>query len=381
MRAYPERLLVKDLANYFWSTQAAEYIRDKEIDIQTLDQYADVISEAESWINATLERGLLSPSPNAKPETVMLAYPTVRMFVTILGNEYLLRRFANAVSKLAGTLLDKEENEKILLLATTPGNIGEKPWRLVYQKATPERKDYIAGMIYEWKLFFTDYISVAQNFHDAKWKLVNRRLEEGWVHLLRSDVARLMEEALKTRITKSGMRPTRELPRPEEMPPTLRRALERISDKVKKWSSEFQTYDAEGGAGEIAYPGCIKQILDKLDKGLGVSHSERLALVFFLSNVGKDVDEILQVFSKSPDFDAQRSRYYVEHAMGLRGGGTKYKPYGCPKLKTYGLCNPQDEWCRNGRIGPRILRGPIGFYKSKSWYLAKRKEEERKSTN
>jgi DNA primase large subunit len=310
----------------------------------------------------------------------MLAYPTARMFITILGNEYLLRRFANAVSKYAGILLDKEDDEKLLQLATTPGNLGEQPWRLVYQKATLNRRDYIAGIMYEWKLFFTDYISVAQNFHDAKWKLVNRRLKDGWVLLLKSDVARLMEEALKTRVAKGGLRPTRELPHLEDMPPNLRRAIERVSDKVKKWSSKLQTYEIGGmGAGEIAYPGCIKQILDKLDKGLAASHSERLALVFFLSNAGKDVDEILQVFSKSPDFDEQKTRYYVEHAMGLRGGGTKYKPYGCPKLKTYGLCNPQDEWCRKGRIGPNTLWRPIDFYKSKSLYLSK--EKEKKSSN
>ena len=378
MGVYVERLQLKDLANYFWSTQAAEYIRDKEVDIKALDEYTDVISEAESWINATLEKGLFTPNRTAKAETIMLAYPTARMFVTILGNEYFLRRFANAVSKYAGALLDKEDDEKILLLATTPGNVGEQPWRLLYRKATPNRKDYIAGMVYEWKLFFTDYINVAQNFHDAKWKLVNRRLKDGWVHLLKSDVARLIEEALKTRMSRGGLRPARELPRLENMPPNLKSALERISSNVKKWSSEFQSYDVElMGAGEIAYPGCMKQILDKLNKGLGVSHSERLALVFFLSNVSKEVDEILKVFSKSPDFDAERSRYYVEHAMGLRGGGTKYKPYGCPKLKTYGLCSPQDEWCRNGKIGSRILKGPIGFYRSKSWYLAKRKEEEK----
>jgi DNA primase large subunit len=379
MGVHVERLFLTDLASYFWSIQAAEYIRDKEVDIQALDGYRDVIMEAESWINATLDKGLLCPDPSAKPETIMLAYPTAMMFVSILGNEYVLRRFANAVSKCAGAMLDKEDDEKMLLLATTSGNLGEKPWRILYQKATPSRKDYIAGMIYEWKLFFTDYISVAQNFHDAKWKLVNRRLKEGWVHLLKSDVARLMEEALKTRIVKGGLKPTRELPRLEDMPPNLRAALERISSKVKKWSSEFQTYDVEGsGAGEIAYPGCMKQILDKLSKGIGVSHSERLALVFFLSNIGKDADEILQVFSKSPDFDAQRSRYYVEHAMGLRGGGTKYKPYGCPKLKTYGLCFPQDEWCRSGKIGARVLRGPIGYYRSKSWQLSRKKEEEKK---
>lgn len=372
------RLSLSDLATYFWSVQAAEYIREKEVDVRALDGYEDVISESESWINATLEKGLLSPNPSGKPETTMLAYPTARMFISILGNEYVLRRFANAVSKYAGAMLDKEDDEKVLLLATTPGNIAERPWQLVFQKATPTRKDHIAGMIYEWKLFFTDYVSVAQNFHDDKWKLVNRRMKAGWVYLLKSDIARLMEESLKARISKGGLKSARELPSPEDLPPNLKMVFERISGKVKKWSSEFQTYDLQAsGAGEIAYPGCIKQILDKLGKGMGVSHNERLALVFFLSNIGKDVDEILQVFSKTPDFDAQRSRYYVEHAMGFRGGGTKYKPYGCPKLKTYGICNPQDDWCRNGRIGSRILRGPIGYYKTKSWQLSGKNEEEK----
>jgi DNA primase large subunit len=373
-----QRLPLIDMAKYFWSVQAAEYVKDKEVDLAELDNYKYVVSEAESWIDSTLGAGVISPDSKLRPEDTILAYPTARMFITVLGNEYVLRRFATAVSKYAGVLLESEDDAKLVLLATTPGNLGEKPWQLVYQKATQTKRELIAGRIFEWKLFFGDYVSVAQSFHDAYWKLVNRPVSEGWVYLLKPDVTRLMEEAIKIRIGKSSLKPSRELPSANDLPPNLGEALDRISKKVKKRMSELQQYDIESlGAGESAYPGCMKQILDKLNRGIGISHNERLALVFFLSNVGKDIDDILQAFSKVPDFDAARTRYYVEHAMGMRGGGTKYKSFGCPKLQTFGVCSPQDEWCRQGKIGARTLRGPIDFYRARSWVVAKTREEQK----
>nr|MDO8097907.1 hypothetical protein [Candidatus Njordarchaeota archaeon] len=373
-----QTLPLTDLAKHFWSVQAAEYIKDKEVDLEELDNYEDVISEAESWIDSTLGTGVISPNFRRRPEEIILAYPTARMFITILGNDYVLRRFATAVSKYAGVLLENEDDAKIVLLATTPGNFGERSWQLVYQKATQTKKEVIGGRIFEWKLSFTDYVNVAQNFHDTYWKLVNRPVSGGWVYLLKPDIARLMEEAIKVRISRSGLKPSRDLPSTKGLPPSLREAVERISRRVKKRAGELQQYDIEGlGAGESAYPGCIKRILDKLNRGIGVSHNERLALVFFLSNVGKEIDDILRAFSNVPDFDVARTRYYVEHAMGMRGGGTKYKSFGCPKLQTFGLCSPQDEWCRQGKIGPKTLSGPLHFYKAKSWVLSKRKEEEK----
>lgn len=373
-----QRLSLIDMARYFWSMQAAEYIKDKEVDLAELDNFKNVISEAESWIDSTLGAGVISPNPRLRPEDTILTYPTTRMFITVLGNEYVLRRFATAVSKHAGVFLENEDDAKIVLLATTPGNLGERPWQVVYQKATQTKRELIAGRIFEWKLFFRDYVSVAQNFHDAYWKLVNRPVSGGWVYLLKPDIARLMEEAIKVRIGRSGLKPSRELPSATDLPPNLREALGRVSKKVKKRTSELRQYDIEGlGAGESAYPGCMKQILDKLNRGIGISHNERLALVFFLSNVGKDIDDILQAFSKVPDFDVTRTRYYVEHAMGMRGGGTKYKSFGCPKLQTFGVCSPQDDWCRRGKIGARTLRGPLDFYRARSWLLSKTREEQK----
>lgn len=376
MSIIEQRLSLTDLAKHFWSVQAADYIRDKDVDISALDGYKDVIGEAELWIDSTLEKGVISPNPARRPEHTILVYPTARMFISVLGIEYILRRFATSVSKYAGIMLDAEDERKIVLLAATPGNFGSDPWQLIYQKAEPDRKVTIGERVFEWRLYFTDYVDVAQNFHDAYWKLVNRPLSNGWVYLLKADVTRLMEEAVKARISGSGLKSARDIPSIKDLPTNLREAAERLSKKAKKRISEFQSYEiGQAGAGVDAYPGCIKQILSKLDRGIGVSHNERLALVFFLSNLGKDAEEILQAFSKAPDFDAERSRYYVEHAMGLRGGGTKYKPFGCPKLKTFGLCNPLDAWCKTGKIGERSLRGPLDFYRAKSWVLGKRKEE------
>jgi DNA primase large subunit len=376
MSSVEEKFSPPDLAKHFWSVQAADYIRNRDVDIATLDGFTDVIAEAESWINSTLEKGMITPDQTQRSEHTILVYPTARMFIAVIGNEYVVRRFATAVSKYAGIMLDAEDERKIVTLATTPGNFADEPWQLIFEKVEPYRKVTSEERVFEWRLYFTDYITVAQTFHEAPWKLVNQPLSNGWVSLLKTDVARLMQEAIKIRIERSGLKPTRDIPSIKDLPRNLRQAAERLSAKAKERTSEFQSYEiGQAGAGKDAYPGCIRQILDKLDKGIGVSHNERLALVFFLSNLGMDADEILQLFSKAPDFDVERSRYYVEHAMGLRGGGTKYKPFGCPKLKTFGICNPIDDWCKTGKIGARPLRGPLDLYRAKSWAIARRKEE------
>jgi DNA primase large subunit len=379
------KLSVADLARHFWCSQAAEYVREKEVEIQDLDSYGEVISEAESWVNSALDRGVVTPDPGRRIDDVILAYPAAKMFISLLGQEAVLRRFATGVSKYAGYMLNREENWKIISLAATAGNFADGAWRIIYQHAGQAGGVTAGGRICEWKMHFIDYISVAPSFHDNYWKLVNRSVGGGWVYLLKPDVVRLMEEALKIRISKNGLKPTRDLPPIDKLPPNLKAAVERLQQKVKdvlpKIGGSWEAGSSQvPGAGEEAYPGCMKLVIQRLAEGVGVSHTERLALVFFLIRIGRSLDDIIQVFSKAPDFDPGRTRYYVEHAMGERGGGTQYSPYGCPKLKTFGLCNPQDVWCQKGTVRDKPLRGPLHLYRVKSWVLLRTRgtQEEKK---
>jgi DNA primase large subunit len=71
-----------------------------------------------------------------------------------------------------------------------------------------------------------------------------------------------------------------------------------------------------------------------------------------LLSIGFSVDEVLEVFKVTPDFREDIARYQIEHIAGLRGSRTKYLPYKCENMRSYGLCR----WkCEN-------VRHPLQFF-------------------
>jgi len=82
----------------------------------------------------------------------------------------------------------------------------------------------------------------------------------------------------------------------------------------------------------------MKYLLAKVKKGENLSHLARFAITSFLVNIGFSIDEIVDLWRSSPDFDENIARYQVEHIAGLRGSGTKYIPPSCKTLKVHGIC-------------------------------------------
>jgi len=98
--------------------------------------------------------------------------------------------------------------------------------------------------------------------------------------------------------------------------------------------------------------------------GENVTHMGRFALVAFFNSLQLSTEEIIELFSKAPDFDVEKTRYQIEHILG-KTGATSYKPPGCDKLKTYGICPSEeiDEICKK-------THHPTSYYRHK-WKLNK----------
>jgi len=58
----------------------------------------------------------------------------------------------------------------------------------------------------------------------------------------------------------------------------------------------------------------------------------------YLLAVGKNVDDIMALFPKAPDFKQSITKYQVEHIAGLKGGRTRYTVPSCRTLQTHGFC-------------------------------------------
>jgi DNA primase large subunit len=90
---------------------------------------------------------------------------------------------------------------------------------------------------------------------------------------------------------------------------------------------------------ENFFPPCIQSILKALIAGENLTHHQRFALATFLINLNINIDEILNIFRHSPDFNEKIARYQLEHLAGLRGSKRRYLPYNCQTMKTLGMCN------------------------------------------
>ena len=111
----------------------------------------------------------------------------------------------------------------------------------------------------------------------------------------------------------------------------------------------------------------MKQILSNIQSGENVPHMGRFALVAFLNSLKLDTNDILKMFSTAPDYEEERTRYQVEHITGSISS-TKYKPPGCDKMRTYGICPVEmiDYLCKK-------KRHPLSYYKAK-WTQEKNKK-------
>jgi DNA primase large subunit len=105
----------------------------------------------------------------------------------------------------------------------------------------------------------------------------------------------------------------------------------------------------------------MKRILAAIKAGENVPHIGRFAIVSFLNSLKLSTNDILKIFSSAPDYEEDKTRYQVEHITG-NISSTSYKPPGCEKMKTYGICLIEeiDDLCKK-------KRHPLSYYKEK-WF-------------
>ncbi|MEM2739048.1 MAG: DNA primase regulatory subunit PriL, partial [Candidatus Bathyarchaeia archaeon] len=77
----------------------------------------------------------------------------------------------------------------------------------------------------------------------------------------------------------------------------------------------------------------------------------------FLVNIGMPIENIIDLFRNSSDFNERLTRYQVEHIAGERGSRTRYKPPKCQTLQTHGLCIGRNETCKQ-------MTHPLAYYET-----------------
>ena len=316
-------LSTDDLRKYPFLPEATERVKNLGI---TLDDLAGpllqgVARRAGEYLEAAINSSELQP-PSEDPDEEILTFMASLILLRIIFDKILIRRFAVIFSKRTYSFLSSEESPKVAYVLFRMGI----RVRIV--------NDNVFG--YNLMINIFDYV---QNIPERKghWKLAHRVVDNGWVFVNRLEAARIGEEALKKMIERFVEGVQLESLR---IPDEIFNLAENIS---KKWSLKLKEIKeawipAGTGVRESAFPPCINSILESVKAGKNVPHSARFALASFLLSIGLEVDEVLDIFRASPDFNEKIARYQVEHIAGLRGSRKKYSPYKCDNMKTLGLC-------------------------------------------
>ena len=324
-------------AKYPFLDRAVEIVGALGLRVEELASLGDVVDRGFERVSEAILRGVVSYR-GENPEVEMLSFPVALMFVSLIGDPFLDRRYALAEGKRAYRLL-REEPEEVIAEVAKNFNWNLRPRRVV-----------LDGQLYSFELHFADYLRNASGFHEDKWKLVNRLMRDGYVLLTKVETARLLECEVENLILRRVSRHRR-----VELPGELEKRVEMLKKLLEEHRGQIGGETLPERVDVEAFPPCIRQIFEAVLAGRKASHMERFTLVSFLLNAGMSIEETAELFTSISDFDPEMTRYQVEHIAGLRGSRTRYKPPNCDTLRTHGICQNPDNLCRR-------VRNPITYY-------------------
>jgi len=346
-----------EAAKYPFLKRAVALVETLNLKVDDLadPSYSGVLDRGEERVSEAILKGVVGPG-FGDSLTELLSFPVAVMFVTVVGDRFLDRRYSLAEAARVYRHLRGEGKARIALIARD-----EFGWnmRLVRRE--------LDGQVYGFELHFSDYLRNAASFHEDKWKLVNRVMRDGRMLLTRIEAVRLIqvevEELIRRRVSRHGR---------IALPDAVKERVDGITRLFDENRARITGEELPSEVVSDAFPPCMRRAFEGLMSGRRASHMERFALTSFLVNAGMDLDRIVQLFVSVTDFDEQLTRYQIEHIAGLRGSRTKYTPPNCSTLRTHGVCYSPNALCRR-------IKHPLSYYRIKVRDF-KREKGEKKPT-
>lgn len=266
----------------------------------------------------------------------IMSYPYARIIVSCINDRFLTKRYALAESVRMNHLLGEE----------SPSIVQYVSKQLCVNSTLDDDR---------LKMHFSDFLRFSTRIKSPEWKLVNFEMFSGYVFLSHEKFDRLLQNALQDRI---------EFELPLTVPDEFIKVISKDISHVNMLLSEVKNRYSPQFSGELKpelLPPCIRTLLGNTQNGVNLPHSGRFALVSFLHTIGMNSEQILTLFSQSPDFDESKSIYQIKHITGELHGTDGYTPPECGTMKTNGICFEPDNLCNSGK-----MNHPLLYYRIKS---------------
>ncbi len=314
-----------EIAKYPFLADAGQYLKDKGFTLQQFGIDPDLKISLEKAFNRVqvsadgkIYKSDLIDGEASKDyvlEREVFSFLLAIVLLKLTGMTTLIKRFALAEARRAEKYLEKD------LSNITDDTKKELAIRIIddlFSIQIKKQDDYFIIPI-------SNYLKHSVNFHEREWKLINRKVGNGFVFLTPHETVRLIRKELSSYISSKII---------NAKTPSMISGFEEPVKKLILLSKKFVNYTVTTGD----YPPCIKHAIEVLEKGENLPHSGRFMLATFLLSKNQSLDQIAPLFKNAPDYNERVTLYQLNHLAGTSGSGTQYSCPSCEKLKTQNLC-------------------------------------------
>ncbi|MGM0604568.1 MAG: DNA primase [Halobacteriota archaeon] len=299
---------------------------------------------------ALLEGTTASETPEEwTPQQELLSYPIARILVSLLDSAPAIEKYATAEAATAIDRLAEDRKTDDEFKSTETVRLDRDDFLGELDLSSAVTSEPIAGPREpEWfRVAVGPYLQYSASSWRDSWRLVNRELVDGAVRVERSELDRLLREAIARRVA-SGL-PFEGLSKTDPIATAL---SEQLEDLNRLLSQRTAVGEIDFVARDL-FPPCIENLLQKAEADTALRPFESFSLMAFLTGIGMDADEII-AFCAESSLDPEGIRYQTEYLRDDRG--TQYPPPSCETLSAYGLChNEDDHW--------KVASDPLTYYK------------------
>jgi DNA primase large subunit len=336
----------KELAHFPFLKKANDRIRSlPPVETLLTEERGTLIKRlAEERISQALTSAKkIDPHIQHQPEDEVAGYLLSRIIASCIGDRQLLDRLARY----------EADRAYLFLVSETGTEGGERGWNenVTFDGDFSPVSKYLANEfgidITKDHILLTEYVEISAPLHDARFKLINRRVSRGQVEIKHQERYELLRERIRVTLRKDL--PYRNIPK------SLCEKVSPVAEQIKKRHQE-QMLENFGAVEEGAFPPCIQALISAITSGANLTHPGRFSLTAFLHTIGLDNDHIAELYARAPDYDPEKTMYQVGHITG--GGGTEYTAPACAAMRTTGLCIRPDKFCET-------VNHPLSYYRAK----------------
>ncbi|MDL5363527.1 DNA primase regulatory subunit PriL [Halalkalicoccus sp. NIPERK01] len=318
-------------ARYPFLAAAREAVEEAEVDLTELIREEAVVARATERVTGALCEGSIG-DPHRSTRVELLSYPVARVLVSLVDERICTRKYARAEANRAISQFGAARGAAADLKSDRTERLALADLLSEFDLASAITEDETG-----YRVAVGTYLTLASDVWGDQWRLVNRTLADGEVFIERAELHTLLEEAIAQRVAR-GL--------PLSVPEALAEPLETEVEAVRETLADLDLTREIDTVVPERFPPCMKALVDSIQQGEHLAHHSRFAITAFLTSIGMNTDEIIDLYMVNSSFGEEMTRYQTDHIRG-ETSPTEYTPPSCATMQSYGDCVNKDDICED----------------------------------